>query len=320
MNNYPFLGTNSLLSSMLRMLIDCSNKFKISIYSDASGINFARDTSGNKIYNKLVSSEIYSPNEYINITFNDRNCIKLHDTDKYWYTISANIDVLDYFDLSFGSPITEINVSTLGKEINAIFGVNTDACGNSFEYDQINNKIAKFINIYTDSCGIDFAVDNNNFAIENRYLKNITYFPSKNSEVNSAAITFENNSRFVLLDYNKHWYKASVYARKIFDSSLLPTSYPFIQYPDNEKLSSVLTNLINKDNRILISMSYNSFGNKYVKNTDNTLIYNRYLLNACYTPSIIDETDGYLTITFGNQSTFTIIDNIDNYFYNIKIK
>lgn len=320
MNNYPFLGTNSLLSNVLKILIDCSNNFKISIYSDASGINFAADSSGNKINNKFVCSENYIPDEYINITFNDNNYIKMSETDKYWCTICANRDILDNFDLSYCSPITEINVSTLGKEINIIFGVNTDASGNSFEYDKINNKIANFINIYTDSYGIDFANDNNNLAIENRYLKNITHYPSENCEVNSAIITFGNNSTFTLLDYNKHWYKAGIYTRIVFDSSATPISYPFVQYSDNEKLFSILTKLINQDNRILISICYDSLGNNYVKNNDNSLIYNRYILNVYYTPGIIHQVNGYLTITFGNQSTFTIIDDVDKYFYNIKIK
>lgn len=343
------INNNLLLNDTIKFVLDCSNNININIFTDASNEMFALDNLGNKIEKQQIKS-VYYTEETLTITFYNSNLNKqeivqtseavidldysklttdlllhersiiLKNTDNYWYRLLAKRSMLDNYDLSYCSPITEINVTTIGKEINKIFGVNSDVSGNSFDYDLINNKIGNFINIYTTSYGIDFANDNNNLAIENRYLKNITYYPSENCEVNSAIITFENNSTFTLLDYNKHWYKAGIYTRIVFDSSATPISYPFVQYSDNEKLFSILINLINKDNTILMSISYDSLGNNCVTNNDNSLIYNRYVLNVYYTPGIIDQSNGYLTITFGNQSTFTIIDNVDKYFYNIKIR
>jgi gamma-glutamylcyclotransferase (GGCT)/AIG2-like uncharacterized protein YtfP len=58
---------------------------------------------------------------------------------------------------------------------------------------------------------------------------------------------------------------------------------------------------------------------------ENEFVKNRRITKAFYTQAFIDNKTrenipGYITITFNNYSTFTAIDNIDYYFYNIKIK
>lgn len=330
-NNYPFLGNNSLLSNMLKILIDCSNNFKISIYSDSSGINFATDGSGNKIYNKFVCSEIYIPDQYIKITFNDNNYIKLHETDKYWYIICANRDILDYFDLSYCLSTALINNNTFGNEINKFLNVNQDVSANTFDYrfdynsSYFSNINDKTINIYTDSLGIVHAKDNYNLPIINRFLKNITYWD------NLLTVTFGNNSIFTINDYdadNNYWYSACVFSRKkneTNDENVLTHPPHFIQYPDNEKLSLLLNNLLRFDNNIFLFACQDPSGNNYVNDNNENFVHNRNVINSFYTPCYVDETteetfNGYITITFGNAATLTVIDEINSYYYNIKIK
>lgn len=329
-NNYPFLGTNSLLSSVLKTLIDCSNNFKITIYSDASGINFATDTSGNKIYDKFVCCEIYIPDEYINITFNDGNYIKLRETDKYWYTICANRDMLEYFDLSYCLPTTLINSFTFGNEVNKFLNVNQDVSANSFDYrfdynsSYFSNINHKNINIYADSLGIIHAKDNYNFPTKNRFLKNITYRDK------FLTVEFGNNSIFTINDYddNNYWYNACVFSRKKNETNndnALMQPHHFIQYPDNENLSALLNNLLRFDIKIFFFACNDPSGNNYVNDNNENFVDNRIVINSFYTPLHVNEStgetfNGYTTITFGNDATLNVVDDINSYYYNIKIK
>ena len=43
------VGNNDIISNIIKILIDCSNNFTISIWTDSSGITFANDNMGNNI-------------------------------------------------------------------------------------------------------------------------------------------------------------------------------------------------------------------------------------------------------------------------------
>ena len=207
------VGNNDILSNIIKILIDCSNNFTISIWTDSSGITFANDNMGNNICEKKISSlnlersrgcdglkravvygtlVKYSITESIKITFDDNHFIHLFNNDNYWYNIIAIRSILDNYDLLQCSPITIINNHKIVDEITTFLQNSEDvsqqiliktvttetdsgSVSSSSSFSNINQSPIMTINIYSDSSGTIYVSDNNNLPIKNRYLSNITY-------------------------------------------------------------------------------------------------------------------------------------------------
>ena len=102
----------------------------------------------------------------------------------------------------------------------------------------------------------------------------------------------------------------------------IPTTITRIQYPDNKKFNKIINIFLDSGNNTLFMSAYMDIsGNEFVKDNIDKPFNNRIIKSSVYMPSYLDEkigeyTNGYLTLKFANNSTCTIIDNIDNNWYN----
>jgi len=182
----------------------------------------------------------------------------------------------------------------------------------------------------------------------------------RNDGFESLQITFGNNSTFTAINNinleqlnsevisQRNWYDICIHNRKIFDlnATVIPLQLPLISSTDtdNENLTKILNSLISCNNIIFFTAYQETSGNNFINrgcngtervvvygtlveysDNENEFVKNRRITQAFYTQAFIDNKTrenipGYITITFNNYSTFTAIDNIDYYFYNIKIK